>query len=250
MKVPLTVNDFIRRAELLYPDRIGDRRRARPAGASRGARSPTARWPSGPGRMAAGLDELGIGVGERVAMVSHNSARLLTALLRRVRRRAHPRADQLPARRRGGQVHRRALRRPGAARRPRAGRRAAGGRRASARSSSAPRPTTSCCASASSRAPWSRRRGRHGDDQLHVAARRPARRACSSRTATSGSTPRRSAGTSASTTATCTCTRCRSSTATAGGCSTPSPGWAASTSSSARSTAPRSCAASSGTASR
>ena len=30
--------------------------------------------------MAAGLDEMGIGVGERVAMVSHNSARLLTAL--------------------------------------------------------------------------------------------------------------------------------------------------------------------------
>ena len=30
--------------------------------------------------IAAGLDELGIGVGERVAMVSHNSARLLTAL--------------------------------------------------------------------------------------------------------------------------------------------------------------------------
>ena len=30
--------------------------------------------------MAAGLDELGIGVGERVAMVSHNSARLITAL--------------------------------------------------------------------------------------------------------------------------------------------------------------------------
>ena len=30
--------------------------------------------------MAAGLDALGIGVGERVAMVSHNSARLLTAL--------------------------------------------------------------------------------------------------------------------------------------------------------------------------
>ena len=29
--------------------------------------------------MAAGLDELGIDVGERVAMVSHNSARLLTA---------------------------------------------------------------------------------------------------------------------------------------------------------------------------
>ena len=30
--------------------------------------------------MAAGLDDLGVGVGERVAMVSHNSARLITAL--------------------------------------------------------------------------------------------------------------------------------------------------------------------------
>src|SRR5690606_6474420 len=30
--------------------------------------------------MAAGLDALGVGVGERVAIVSHNSARLLTAL--------------------------------------------------------------------------------------------------------------------------------------------------------------------------
>ena len=30
--------------------------------------------------MAAGLDELGVGQGERIAMVSHNSARLITAL--------------------------------------------------------------------------------------------------------------------------------------------------------------------------
>jgi acyl-CoA synthetase (AMP-forming)/AMP-acid ligase II len=79
MKVALTVNDFLRRAELVYPDRdavvdepvqpaqswdtIDYREMARRAKA-----------------MAAGLDELGIAQGERVAMVSHNSARLLTAL--------------------------------------------------------------------------------------------------------------------------------------------------------------------------
>ena len=48
----------------------------------------------------------------------------------------------------------------------------------------------------------------------------------------------------ASATATSTCTRCRCSTATAGACPTPSPAWAARTSCCARSTAPRSCAAS------
>jgi len=79
MKVALTVNDFLRRAELVYPDRtaivdepdqpaeswgtIDYREMARRARA-----------------MAAGLDALGIAAGERVAMVSHNSARLLTAL--------------------------------------------------------------------------------------------------------------------------------------------------------------------------
>jgi fatty-acyl-CoA synthase len=79
MKVPLTVNDFIDRAELLYPDRIGivDE-----------PDQPAESWGSVTNRefaeraraMAAGLDELGIGIGERVAMVSHNSARLITAL--------------------------------------------------------------------------------------------------------------------------------------------------------------------------
>jgi acyl-CoA synthetase (AMP-forming)/AMP-acid ligase II len=79
MKVALTVNDFLRRAELLYPDReaIADE-----------PDQPAPSWDSIDYRemarrataMAAGLDELGIGVGERVAMVSHNSARLLTAL--------------------------------------------------------------------------------------------------------------------------------------------------------------------------
>ena len=79
MKVPMTVNDFIQRAELLYPDRtaIVDE-----------PDQPAESWGTIDYRemaeraraIAAGLDELGIAVGERVAMVSHNSARLLTAL--------------------------------------------------------------------------------------------------------------------------------------------------------------------------
>ena len=79
MKVALTVNDFLRRAELLYPDReaIADE-----------PDQPAASWGSITYRemarrataMAAGLDALGVQQGERVAMVSHNSARLLTAL--------------------------------------------------------------------------------------------------------------------------------------------------------------------------
>ena len=79
MKVPLTVNDFIRRAELLYPDRIGIVDEPDQPAESWG--SLTYREVAERARaMAAGLDELGIGQGERVAMVSHNSARLITAL--------------------------------------------------------------------------------------------------------------------------------------------------------------------------
>jgi fatty-acyl-CoA synthase len=79
MKVALTVNDFLRRAELIYPDReaVADE-----------PDQPAESWGSITYRemarrakaMAAGLDALGIAPGERVAMVSHNSARLLTAL--------------------------------------------------------------------------------------------------------------------------------------------------------------------------
>ena len=79
MKVALTVNDFLRRAELVYPDReaIADE-----------PDQPAESWGSVTYRemarrakaLAAGLDVLGIAPGERVAMVSHNSARLLTAL--------------------------------------------------------------------------------------------------------------------------------------------------------------------------
>ena len=79
MKVALTVNDFLRRAELLYPDRVGivdepDQPAESWGSLTYGEMARRAR------AMAAGLDALGVGVGERVAIVSHNSARLLTAL--------------------------------------------------------------------------------------------------------------------------------------------------------------------------
>ncbi|MFZ9016937.1 MAG: AMP-binding protein, partial [Ilumatobacteraceae bacterium] len=79
MKVALTVNDFLRRAELLYPDReaIADE----PDQPAESWGSITYREMARRARaMAAGLDALGVAPGERVAMVSHNSARLLTAL--------------------------------------------------------------------------------------------------------------------------------------------------------------------------
>ncbi|MGB0113914.1 MAG: AMP-binding protein [Ilumatobacteraceae bacterium] len=79
MKVALTVNDFLRRAELVYPDRtaiVDEPDQPAETWGSITYREMAARARA----MAAGLDALGIGTGERVAMVSHNSARLLTAL--------------------------------------------------------------------------------------------------------------------------------------------------------------------------
>ena len=79
MHVALTVNDFLRRAELLYPDRIGIIDEPDQPAPSWG--SLTYAEVAGRARaIAAGLDALGIGVGERVAIVSHNAARLITAL--------------------------------------------------------------------------------------------------------------------------------------------------------------------------
>ncbi|MGD0312946.1 MAG: AMP-binding protein [Acidimicrobiales bacterium] len=78
MIVPFNVRDFLDRAEVAYPDRIGVVDEPdQPAGAwppltfadlARRARG-----------QALGLDRLGIGRGERVAVVSHNSSRLLTS---------------------------------------------------------------------------------------------------------------------------------------------------------------------------
>jgi len=80
MRTPLTIKTFVDRAEFNYPDRIAiiDE-----------PDQPANPWPAltfgeiaERGRqLAAGLDKLGVGFGERVAIVSHNAARLQHMLL-------------------------------------------------------------------------------------------------------------------------------------------------------------------------
>jgi acyl-CoA synthetase (AMP-forming)/AMP-acid ligase II len=80
--VPLTVNDFLRRAETVYPDRVAvvdePDQPAPPLGVPSGTL--TYRELAAKARaQAAWLDDLGVPVGGRVAIVSHNAARLLTS---------------------------------------------------------------------------------------------------------------------------------------------------------------------------
>src|SRR3954454_11888337 len=80
MRVPLTTRDFLDRAELVYGDRVGivdEPDQPAPSmgevtyrEVARGARA-----------MQAALDGLGVEEGERIAVVSHNSGRLLEMLL-------------------------------------------------------------------------------------------------------------------------------------------------------------------------
>ncbi|MDZ7674062.1 MAG: AMP-binding protein [Acidimicrobiales bacterium] len=78
MRVPLTVRDHIDRAELVYGDRVAFVDEADQPAESWG--EVTYRRMAELARaQAAGLDALGVGLGERVAVVSHNSARLLTS---------------------------------------------------------------------------------------------------------------------------------------------------------------------------
>jgi acyl-CoA synthetase (AMP-forming)/AMP-acid ligase II len=79
MKVALTVNDFLQRAELVYPHRVAVVDEPAQPAESWGSYT-YAEMATRARAIAAGLDALGIGAGERVAMVSQNSARLLTAL--------------------------------------------------------------------------------------------------------------------------------------------------------------------------
>jgi fatty-acyl-CoA synthase len=80
MKVPLTTRDFLDRAELVYGDRIGVVDEPNQPAPSLG--EVTYREVARRGRaFQAALDALGVGEGERVAIVSHNSARLLELLL-------------------------------------------------------------------------------------------------------------------------------------------------------------------------
>jgi fatty-acyl-CoA synthase len=80
MRVPLTTRDFLDRAELIYGDRIGivDE----PAQPAPSIGELTYREVARRARaMQAALDGLGIEEGDRVAVVSHNSGRLLEMLL-------------------------------------------------------------------------------------------------------------------------------------------------------------------------
>ncbi|MEQ6902052.1 AMP-binding protein [Nocardioides sp. YIM 152588] len=78
MFVPFSVNDFLDRAETVYGDRVGIVDEPSQPAASLGELT-YAQMGDLARRQAAKLDELGIGVGERVAVVSQNSARLLTS---------------------------------------------------------------------------------------------------------------------------------------------------------------------------
>ncbi|SNS21630.1 Acyl-CoA synthetase (AMP-forming)/AMP-acid ligase II [Geodermatophilus pulveris] len=80
MRVPLTTRDFLDRAELVYGDRIGVVDEPNQPAPSLGEL--TYREVARRGRaLQAGLDELGVGEGERIAVVSHNAGRLLECLL-------------------------------------------------------------------------------------------------------------------------------------------------------------------------
>jgi acyl-CoA synthetase (AMP-forming)/AMP-acid ligase II len=88
MKGPFNILDFLNRAEHVYGDRVGVA--DEPDQPADSWRQLTWRQVAEHGReMAAGLDPLGIGPGERVAIVSHNSALLADAT--RNGRRQHPR---------------------------------------------------------------------------------------------------------------------------------------------------------------
>jgi len=78
MIVPFSVSDFIDRAVQVYGDRIGVVDEPDQPAPSLGELT-YAEVGQRARRIAARLDELGLEVGDRVAMVSHNSARLLTA---------------------------------------------------------------------------------------------------------------------------------------------------------------------------
>ena len=79
MKVALSVNDFLGRAERIYRDRVAlvdepDQPAPSLGSLTFGELADRAR------AQAAGLDALGVGVGERVAVVSQNAARLVSSM--------------------------------------------------------------------------------------------------------------------------------------------------------------------------
>jgi fatty-acyl-CoA synthase len=80
MRVALTVADFIERAELVYPDRIAVVDEPDDAGGGRGlGRVTYAELADRARGMAGVLDGMGVGHGERVAIVSPNAAKFVTS---------------------------------------------------------------------------------------------------------------------------------------------------------------------------
>jgi fatty-acyl-CoA synthase len=78
MIVPFSVTDFIERAALVYGERPGFLDEPDQPAPSLGTLTYAEAYELSR-RQSARLDELGIGVGDRVAIISHNSARLLTS---------------------------------------------------------------------------------------------------------------------------------------------------------------------------
>src|SRR3954447_19868389 len=78
MRVPLTIADQLERAALVYPDRIGIVDEPDPPGGGLGTLT-YGRVAELARAQAAALDERAIGEGERVCIVSHNSARLFVS---------------------------------------------------------------------------------------------------------------------------------------------------------------------------
>ena len=78
MQIPLTVSDFLDRAEIVYGDRaavVDEPDQPAPSWGAVTYKDIARRARA----QAAALDRLGVGAGARVAVVSHNSARLLTS---------------------------------------------------------------------------------------------------------------------------------------------------------------------------
>src|ERR1044071_5725915 len=79
MIIPLTLSDFLERAELVYGEREAIVDEPNPPGGGLG-RFTYHRFAQMCRSMAAALDDLGVGEGERVAIVSPNAARFLVSL--------------------------------------------------------------------------------------------------------------------------------------------------------------------------
>src|SRR5262245_11822646 len=79
MIVPLTLGDFLERAELVYGDREAVADEPNPPGGGLG-RVTYAQFAAMARSQAAALDDLGVGENDRVAIVSPNAARFLVSL--------------------------------------------------------------------------------------------------------------------------------------------------------------------------